>query len=288
MFGLAAFVGCGGSSSGGGGTNATPVAKENFAGELAKALCTNIGPCCQQAGYTHDAAKCTALLEGVYKNMVAGAVQYDAQKGGECVAYAASIVKNCGAEPAEGPCDGVVAGTIPEGGKCQTSAECIVPPKGDADCDNGVCVQVPRGKAGDGCSGTCTESGSTTTCGGGGTSGGNALCFTNDGLACGADGKCAALAKVGETCTGDDCVAAAYCDYSSEKCVTRAAIGGACQDSQQCAAGAHCAADKCAAAKPDGAACVDWDECASGDCEAGKCGPQGLASPQLCSGSTSK
>jgi hypothetical protein len=290
LLGFTAFAGCGGSSTEGGGTNAAPVAKEKFAGELAKAVCTNIGPCCQQAGYTHDAVKCTASLEGLYQNMVAGNVLYDAQKGGNCIAYAAGAMKNCDDDPAPGPCESVATGTVPDGGKCAASAECIGPPGGDAYCNDGVCVQTPRGKLGDGCSGTCTEAGSSTSCSGGsgGASGGNALCYTNDGFVCGSEGKCAPLAPIGEACTEGGCVATAYCQYPSEKCVSRVAVGGACEISNECAEGAYCTAGKCATTKLDGAGCEEWEECASGKCEAAKCGSSGMVSSQVCSGSTSK
>lgn len=273
FLGWVAFTGCGGSTDGG-GTSAAPVAKEKFPAELARAVCDNIGSCCQQAGYVHDAAKCAALLEGMYKNMTTGAVQYDPQKGGDCVAHAASMVKACGGAPNPGPCENVVVGTVAAGGKCTSSAECIAPAGGDADCNDGVCVQEPRGKLGDGCSSTCTEDGNTTSCSGGmgGASSGNASCFTNDGLVCRADGKCGAAAKVGETCSYDDCVASAYCDMSAEKCVARVALGGTCTGEGQCADGAYCGGGTCVAEKATGAACADWVECASHECDDGKCG----------------
>lgn len=286
FLGWAAFTGCGGSTDGG-GTNATPIAKEQFAGELARAVCNNIGSCCQQAGYPHDPTQCAALLEGMYKNMTAGAVQYDPQKGGECVAYAASMVKACSDAPDPGPCENVAVGTVPAGGKCTSSAECIAPAGGDAGCNDGVCVQQPRGKLGDGCSSTCTEDGNTTSCSGGmgGASSGNASCFTNDGLVCRDDGKCGAAAKVGETCSYDDCVASAYCDMSAEKCVARVAVGGACTGEGQCADGAYCDGAKCATEKPQGAPCVESNECESHECSDDKCASD-LVSKTMCMGTS--
>ncbi|MBI3206860.1 MAG: hypothetical protein HYZ29_35315 [Myxococcales bacterium] len=284
LLGWVVFAGCGGSTDGG-GSSATPVAKEDFPAELARAVCNNIGSCCQQAGYVHDAAKCATLLEGMYGKMTTGAVQYDAQKGGECVAYAVTVVQKCGADAEPGPCGSVTTGTIPAGGKCQSSAECIAPSGGDADCNDGVCVQQPRGKAGDGCSGTCTEDGNTTMCSGGmgGTSGGSAICYTNDGLVCRQDGKCGAAAKVGEPCSYDDCVTDAYCDMSAEKCVARVAVGGSCTGDDQCADGAYCAGSKCVDEKPQGATCAEYSECESHECEDGKCGSD-MISKTMCSG----
>jgi len=276
-----ALLACSGSTTGG-TTSAGPVPREQFASQFAHAICDNIGGCCQQSGVPHDPAACVQVLEPLYAQLFGSyKSQYDAAKGGECVAYAANLAKSCTPNPPPGPCDDVSVGTVPNGGQCQYSADCIRPPNGDVSCNDGVCEQEPRGKLGDGCSGTCTEYGNSTSCSGGsgGTSGsGPAVCYTNDGLQCGSSGTCEALAALGAACQYGGCVAEAYCDWSAQKCVPRVTIGGSCTDTEDCVDGAFCdSTSKCAALLANGAACSSDSDCLSDACVADKCGAGGLS-----------
>jgi len=51
------FVACGSSEGG------SPVTAEDLPRLLADAICNNIGPCCEQAGFPHDRAQCHAAAE---------------------------------------------------------------------------------------------------------------------------------------------------------------------------------------------------------------------------------
>jgi len=285
---------CGGStdeSSASPQSSASPVPKDQFATRLAAAICDNIGNCCQSAGFAYDAAGCKDLLVKFYQTEIASdKASYDATKAGECVSWAASVSQTCASNPAPGPCDQVFTGTVPNGGACTSSVDCVKPAGGGVYCDSShKCVQEPRGKEGDGCFATCTESGSSLSCGSGvgPVGGGNATCYTNDGLYCAQSGQCEKLAAIGASCATDmGCVAGAWCDSQSHKCVATVPAGSACTDDAACQEGNYCdpVSSKCAAAKANGSACERDSECAGGRCWGGKCTVDSIASPMTCSG----
>jgi hypothetical protein len=292
-----AIPACGGSSEGGG--SAAPIPQDQLAARTAAAVCDNIGSCCQKNGWAYDAAACKQAYQTFIQAILVdpamkGGVTYDAQAAGTCVSAISSIAANCGDGALPDACERIYVGTKPEGAACEHDLECAAPPGGDADCstnelDEQVCVQEPRGKPGDGCSGTCTQEGNITFCSGGGTggtSGGPARCFTNDGLYCGDDGKCQALIAVGGACQYDGCVSGAFC--LDGMCAAKLGAGADCSFNswEACGDGLYCedTSSTCAAKKPDGAACGSYDECL-GECDSasGKCVPGDFVSPELCS-----
>jgi hypothetical protein len=290
-----AIAACGGSSEGGGSVG--PIPHDQLASRAASALCDNIGDCCAKNGWTHDASACKQGYEALVEEFfitpaVKGGATYDAQAAGTCVSSLSDVAKSCGASDVSAACDRIFIGTKPNGAQCEHSIECAAPPGGDAYCDvddflPGTCVQEPRGKAGDGCSGTCTDNGSFISCSGGGTDTGSALCWTNDDLFC-SDGTCQPLIAIGDACQWSGCVDDAYCT-SAGVCAAKLPAGGDCgSDWSACADGLYCdAAGVCAAKKPDGAACSDWEECV-GSCEDNQCvNDTGFISAALCSGTWS-
>ena len=291
-----AIAACGG-STGDGGSGAEPIPQAELAARAAAAVCDHIGSCCAQRGWAYDAAACRAQYEGVMQDdfidpaVKAGAI-YDAQAAGTCIAGFASLATSCGGGESPDACQRIFTGTKPPGSPCQDQVECAPPANGDVDCTSvgggaEVCVQEPRGKAGDGCSGTCTDEGNLVSCSGGGSgpSSGPAVCYTNDGLFCGADGKCQTLIPIGGACEYEGCADGAYCLNAA--CAAKLAAGADCGgDSDACAKGLYCADSKCVAQKPDGASCASFEECL-GFCYGSTCTSSlGLLSPGICAGTS--
>jgi hypothetical protein len=294
-FVAAAAPGCGGSSEG--GTTAQPVPLEQFSERAATAYCASIKSCCDKAQYTYDAAACTTafgqfLDQSLVKPVAGGKTSYDAAAAGTCLSQLES--RACDSvEPEPAACEKVFVGTVPAGGACESDTECAPPPGGEADCDmvdgasSGTCVQTPRGKAGDACDTTCSQSGSTSYCSssGSGSGSGSATCWTNDGLYC--DGaKCAAVIPIGGACEYEGCVDGAYC--ATGKCAAKSAAGGSCDGGwDSCATGSYCESTSktCKPQKKAGEPCADVDDECQGYCNEGVCEGGGAdVSPGLCAG----
>lgn len=278
-------VACGGSSDGGGGGSG-PIARADAPAVFAELLCTSVGPCCEAAGldYRPDSCKQIYLGELTAQWDVPNTI-WDADAAGRCFDEAREALASCSNIPGN-ECAGLLTGTLPAGAACTHSAQCVVPAGGDAHCDE-VCVQEPRGKAGDGCQETCTENERFTECSGGGPVGGTpgpATCYTNDGLYCAESGRCEALLQAGDACNYDGCAAGTYCD---QVCTPFAALGTPCASYDACGDDAYCdvGSSVCSPKKPVGAACVEYDECIKSYCDdSGKCPVGGPATEETCSG----
>lgn len=293
-----AGVACGGSTDSG----SAPVARDAFVGKFTDAICGKLEPCCREESYPFDREACAAAAgEGVLSIIANPAVKYDAAAAGRCLEAVSAAVARCG-DPsgASSACERVFEGTKGAGAACESSAECASPAGGSAYCSEdgsgqGACVVSPRGTRGAACDATCTEMASGTSCMSGGPANGGGAgvapdtsCYTNDGLYCGSEGKCAPLRAVGESCdtTQESCVDSAWCAQGT--CVARVAVGASCEGSRACELTAYCDdSGKCQAKRPDGAACSSGEACEGDRCEAGKCGGSGIASPELCGGSAS-
>lgn len=274
---LGGFLGCSSGTSPGPGSS-SPIPLEDFPNVYADALCDNLASCCTQSGYTYDANECKATVKGfvgLFGGLVdKGTVKYDASAAGACMSQVPAYAKGClQGSLASAACDSVFVGTVPEGGACTQSSECVEPPGGGADCDQGKCVPEKRGVAGDACGWTCTEQGSSTSCSG--TSGdSNTRCFTNDGLYCESTSNTCKqrIAIGGSGCDWEEsCVDGAFCQ--SQVCTAQKAVGEACVNEDECTSSAYCD-QTCLTKKPLGASCTDDfadEECADGACEGGKC-----------------
>jgi hypothetical protein len=199
----------------------------------------------------------------------------------------------------------VFLGTIPEGATCQISEECQSAPNGTAECvvsshqSNNVSSGAPvliyssvctstspttHAHLGESCAASCpSQTGACVTAPLGVE--GAANCYAADGLFCQA-GTCAAVAKIGEPCSGG-----MFCE-SGGHCVTGACVAntatGACLSHDQCLTSSYCdgAATQCRPFKPVGTACVDNFECEGGVCDKGLCNAWSVASVSTCGGLT--
>ncbi len=163
-------------------------------------------------------------------------------------------------------CEEIYRGTLPQGAACTESDECADTGGAGATCTydddsgtTGTCVpavEPTRGRAGDPCSTTCASSGCS---GFGSSSDPSTICYLEDGL---------------------------VCDFSQGVCAPAPVLGESCSESYYCAGATYCSSISlvCEASKPDGTSCESGEECAGGRCVDDVCGPQSLASSDLCSG----
>jgi hypothetical protein len=280
-----------------------PVPIDDLARLLADALCNNIGPCCEQAGFPHEPGQCHVTAETELRSEIeefrSPHVAYDADAARACVDAYASVMKSCGNDDAiEDACGQVFAGTLMAGQTCANSAECVRRTSCQDPDSSGVrrCIAsapTVHGKLGDACRATCTELEGGFSCSGfagpgGGDAGtpGTASCFTNDGLYCDATFTCVATPGLNEPCTVNTvCAGDAFCDNG--RCAAKRTSGPCAQFDGACAEAAYCdvAAQQCQLKKSTGAPCAAFDECKSPDrCTDGVCRTPTVVSEKACRG----
>jgi len=277
-----------------------PVPKEDFPRLLADALCNNIGPCCEQAGYPHDKAVChtaaeTELRAEMERTRPANVV-YDANAARACLDAYTAVVTSCQPENALGDaCRYIFAGTVSSGQPCASTEECTPGTSCQRPADAGAlqCGTSPtqvHGTQGQSCRSTCTDGAGSTTCSGSGGPGqgtpGTASCFTNDGLYCDSMYICAVMPALSQPCTATTpCAGEAFCD--SGVCAAKRTSGSCGQLNDGCAATAYCdtATRQCQLRKSTGAACTTSSECPTTDrCRLATCRTRTIATASSCLG----
>jgi len=271
----ASFGGCSKSD------DAAPLSRQEFPAAAANAICDSMAKCCSDSKFTFDDKNCRAATTAAVLAQVLGGddpqggtvdqtrVAYDDQAAGECVAQISSKAECGSVRPQSAPaCDKILVGKVKAGGQCGASVECEGFVDGKATCDRafgtglepallGTCISfdVPtvmrtHGKLGEDCFLSCYDAQDCDYSLPPGNVVGptspetDTACFRNEGLFCGASGKCEALAKLGETCGAlSGCVDGLFCN------------------------------GRCTAPHPDGATCQADYECQSNDClPSGICG----------------
>ncbi len=280
-----ATVACGGKTS---GSDVHPVAQEDFALELAHALCDPLGDCCARASFAYDAAACVetarAYSAGVVTTKAAWGGKYDAALAGACVAamrdQAARCSDNGGHISARSEaCAHVFVGAKQPGEPCGTTNDCALSPDGRVECaassdGTGICQLRKRPSGGEPCHVVMgSQPAVVGACDKGET----------DAFACVGypTSFCVATIPLGGACTSRDaCVPSAFCDGAT--CVSRVGVGGPCVE-YGCDEVSTCKAGRCVAKLPDGAACEHWTDCAGGNCF-GWCSSSELARKDVCAG----
>jgi hypothetical protein len=279
------------------------------------AICSNIGPCCQEAGFPHDAAQCQSTAQNELRSFIdenrSPNVTYDADAARKCVDVYTATIRAC-RDPqrqVNAVCRFVFAGTLQPGQPCTSSQECVPGMSCSPSPDGGAkqCTGWPevRGKLGDGCHATCTEAENGTSCGSGGSTGpgdagapgdagmpgdagapGTATCYTNDGLYCDGAHACARQPALDQPCTfTTTCAGEAFCDNGV--CVPKRTSGPCGELNDGCAVTAYCdlTTRQCALRKSIGDPCSSGAECAVTDtCAAGTCRERTIATRSLCNG----
>ncbi len=279
----ALLAACSGTSS---QSNAAPVSLSDAPASLVAAFCAGYGNCCASKGFAFNATVCNANASGeVSPDTICPAPGvYDPQAAGDCIAELQATLSTCSSSgSATSACDHMCVGNVAPGAACNHNSDCAQSANGtvmcalaDATSTTTVCVVRIRGKAGDACSETCTETadGNGLGCSMNATPGtaspptSAASCYTNDGLYCTSSYVCQPLVAIGSSCgNGDVCVDGAYCDFTAAKCAAKIAVGVSCSGGASCVDSAYCTtAQICAAKKAAGAACQNYDECI-GSCD---------------------
>ena len=274
-----------------------PVPLNQAPAAMVNALCDGFGSCCASKGFAFNATACNTNLgaQVAIGSLCPAPGIYDPQAAADCFAELQAGYASCSPNfDLMSACQRMCTGTQPPGGVCTSSTDCAVPANGSVSCatdqtsDAGHCIDYiqTRGKAGDPCNGTCTESadGTSQTCIGSvsvstGTSTSTstsssttvtqASCFTNDGFYCAADSTCEPAVAVGGACSNSEtCQTGAYCNLTTEKCEADIAVGVACPMGSQCVDSAYCnASSVCANKKSAGEPCTSSEECL-GNCDA--------------------
>jgi hypothetical protein len=275
---------------------------DDFATALGTAFCEGIAECCAATSLPSDTASCKSLLTtqlSVSLSRIASLkYAYDASAATACIkAYRTGLVACTDPEAmdaAEEACSGVFLGTVPLGGACSESGECIETNSQYVSCDTGICTapsdgyslsSSTHGTLGDPCQASCrADVDGGASCRGSADGGDSKVtCWVNDGLVCGSGGTCVAAPALGETCS-DYCAEGAYCDGGL--CVEPTATGSCLSDEAACLSTSYCARDTsiCTPKKANGVACDDDEECDGRDCYGDVCRSWTVASPQTCSG----
>ena len=290
-----------------GGDSGPPVPLDDLPRLWAEALCGNIGPCCQEAGYPFDPGQCHATAEAQMRQSLAVYstlnVTYSASAARSCVDSYAQAARACtNTDEVNTSCSTVFTGTLPEGAVCTQSAECTtrscpsVPDGGVRQCTTGSGTRI-HAKLGETCGWTCTTNGNTTSCSGTGNSSAPS-CYTNEGLYCDAARVCASVPMLGQACTANaPCAGDAFCEGGV--CVAQRTTGSCATTSNACASSAFCdtATRQCLPRKSSGETCTSTRECQTSDqCSrpisadagstTGTCRRRTIASQSLCAGSS--
>jgi hypothetical protein len=199
---------------------------------------------------------------------------FDPAAGARCLLEMKNA-QGCGKDVTVPACNYVYRGTIGAGESCTATPDCALPSNGYASiCDDlrGICVALIRGALYDECQQSCeVRTDGRVPCVWGPVSNpysdGSIVvsCLRNDGLACGDNGWCIALATTGEYCVNDSsCSRELYCATAlGNVCQPRGKVGASCVDdyTMPCVVSAYCNAGICAQKKSNGADCKLDTEC---------------------------
>ena len=288
-----------------GGSDGVPL--DEYVDRYLDAYCQNQFAC----GVYDRVESCMAPLVGRHQleqSVAAGRTSYDAATALACLE--ARLVLTCDVTDKawlRGPpaCRDVFAGTVPDGGACFVSSECVsdectAPGCGMACCAGTCAPTVAVGDIGQACgNGRCVDA---AYCNGGTctafvAAGGmcSAPFYCASGLDCVA-GTCQDLPDRGQSCPMGLCAGAGdHCDVDTRTCVPLASLGRPCATSAgcqqplrcgsgtcrepaalgqvcsaviECVPGAYCGPGNiCATPRADGEACADDGECSSDYCD---------------------
>lgn len=260
-------IGLDGGIDGGGGTGAVALALQ----PLAKAFCAAARTCCKRDGfYAMDLADCENKLPShlqPYPLLEQGLVTIDPTRLAACVSAYESAATTCAVAEVDAACHGLWIGTGAEGQSCGGIAsfgafECQLM-NGAGACywqaaehypdRTGVCLALPRGKAGDPCGKSCGKNQDCAVDLVGGSAPFPVMCFEEDGLYCAVTANppvCKPYSRVGDPCSYDfgSCGRGNYCDWNDHVCKVAAKLGESCMvascvDGTVCTTGSQCIAE---------------------------------------------
>src|SRR5262249_12909674 len=123
--------------------------------------CDRIGPCCNAAGYGHQAQACKDNLD---LRAIPAAIQlgvpFSEETAAQCLQELATWFNTC-PMTCPLPCKRVLVGSKPPGGGCFTAYQCAPPDRGQTMCVGGQCKTITYLLEGASCSGNFIDLGSS-------------------------------------------------------------------------------------------------------------------------------
>ncbi len=271
--------GCGGSVGGVGEGDAGPssgLEESEFYSELVQAACRGMSGCCARSNLVMSKTKCEIAVRTWLKNRgiarSSDTTAYDATAATACIGQVEALMRSCVDWQLNTPasCSEVFSGPQTPGALCVGDEDCQVPKAGEAVClpvgdGTSTCRVWRPGTRGMGCQATCQMSNGIEHC-----LPQNPVppadatyCFVQDGLRCGPDSTCTALAERDEACAGElDCAKGLFCDLAQGTCVDRLAVGATCSPTTTCADLAVCGTSgHCEKKRDDGEICGTPTDC---------------------------
>lgn len=235
---------------------------------LVDAFCTAADSCCARASYPKaDLADCRPQFPSrfpYYALVDKGTVTVDEDALAACVAAYNAAGSTCTVTGLNAACAGIFVGAQAEGQPCggtgefgayeckpaDGSASCYWQDSGSHPTKPGVCLGVPRGKAGDLCSRTCLKGEACIVDLIGGAAPFPVTCFEEDGLYCSVASNpaiCKPLLRLDDACTWDtgSCGSGNYCHWTTNTCQPASKLGESCEsalcmDELECGANQTC------------------------------------------------
>jgi hypothetical protein len=219
------------------------VPEDEFVAKMAEAICSHVGPCCEEARLGHVVApSCDSEQRDIWRASIdrgrKAHLEYDARAAARCIAEQREWSAACTrAKDAAGwstpACDALYrGGKAALGAACESQWDCAATDAGPVECSrHGIeptYTCAARKTVGTGTTPHAIDEDQVFT-----------ECEPD--LVQRRDGRCRKRPALGESCEdvslgyGDPCELGSVCDYANtKKCVTPVPIGGACTTDLQC------------------------------------------------------
>jgi hypothetical protein len=199
------------------------------------AFCAAARVCCSQQGVSAMLDDCESAFPMKHESialLTSGVLTLNATVLAACLAAFRQAAVACDQNPVLSACDDLLVGTRPEDAACNSGWECAPAPVpticlAAATTDTvGVCKNFRRAKAGEECHFSCQAGEHCPSFGSGFPETDLDVCLGQDGLYCGAGGRCEVLLALGAPCrTDEQCGSANFCQGT---CMKRGELGDVC------------------------------------------------------------
>src|SRR6188768_3399167 len=185
LAGLQATVGCGNATDGPPKPNPSPSTGaqtvDDFTQLFATRFCESIAACCDRQGFATSNCKATLQeqLRAQLQVATSSKVQFNPGATSACIdAYVAALSACTDPVPfaqTDDACEPVLEGTVPPGGECGRSADCLKSGTDYVSCTTGICtvssdpprvIDLPHRRLGEACVSTCQGTRNSAGCSG--------------------------------------------------------------------------------------------------------------------------
>jgi hypothetical protein len=235
--------------------------RSRYVARYAEVYCQGVAPCCAANGSAHEVGACREFFQFFGQMEAKGATHFDPEAAEQCLITLELSLQSCGSGDDPGVCRRVLYGDRAPGAACQSDAECARPAEGFAICNySSVDDAICVVTVAPAAGMPCTSQSPSE----------RYSCSDDPALYCDyASDTCRLRVAIGGVCAaGEECVQDASCDSASGTCIAKAAIGGACASHGDCVQEAYCDNQLCSQKKAVGEACTNMSEC-RGYCDVG-------------------